>query len=78
MLAKRTVKNQITLPKAVASQFPGVEYFEVKAENDRIILDPVKKSQVKDVWEKLDKLGITEDHVAEAVKWARKPARKRR
>jgi virulence-associated protein VagC len=78
MLAKRTVKNQITLPKAVASQFPGVEYFEVKAENDRIILEPVKKSQVKDVWDKLEKLGITEDDVTVAVRWARKPERKRR
>ena len=40
MFAKRTVKNQITLPKAIVSRFPGVEYFEVTAERDRIILAP--------------------------------------
>jgi hypothetical protein len=28
MLAKLTTKNQLTLPKAVATRFPGVEYFE--------------------------------------------------
>jgi hypothetical protein len=36
MLAKVTSKNQITLPKAVVSQFPGVEYFEVRAEGEKI------------------------------------------
>ena len=29
MLAKLTSKNQLTLPKAIASAFPGVSYFEV-------------------------------------------------
>ena len=38
MLAKKTVKNQITLPKAVVSRFGNVEYFEVSAEGDSIIL----------------------------------------
>jgi len=78
MLAKRTVKNQITLPKAVADRFPGVEYFEVRAEGDRIVLEPVKRSRVAEVWSKLEKLGISEVDVAEAVQWARRPARKRR
>ena len=32
MLAKVASKYQITLPKAVVSQFPGVEYLEVRAE----------------------------------------------
>jgi virulence-associated protein VagC len=49
MLAKRTVKNQITLPKAVADRFPGVEYFEVRAEDDRIILEPVKRWRIGEV-----------------------------
>ena len=30
MLAKKTSKNQITLPKAVISRFPAVEYFDVR------------------------------------------------
>ena len=78
MFAKRTVKNQITLPKAIVSRFPGVEYFEVTAERDRIILAPVKHSRINEVWDKLEKLGITEQDVADAVQWARKPSPKRR
>jgi virulence-associated protein VagC len=77
MLAKRTLKNQITLPKAVADRFPGVEYFEVRAEDNRIILEPVKQSRIGDVWSKLDRVGIGQADVAAAVKWARRPARKR-
>ena len=77
MLAKRTVKNQITLPKAVADRFPGVEYFEVRAEDDRIILEPVKRSRISEVWSKLERVGIGEADVAAAVEWARGTARKR-
>lgn len=77
MLAKRTVKNQITLPKAIATQFPDVEYFEVRTENRRIILEPVKHSRINEVWDKLEKLGITEQDIAEAVQWARKTNQKR-
>ncbi len=40
-LTKRTSKNQVTIPKAVADQFPGVEHFEVSVERGRIILSPV-------------------------------------
>jgi len=76
MLAKRTVKNQITLPKAVADRFPGVEYFEVRADGERIILEPVNRSRVGEVWSKLERAGISEVEVAAAVKWARGAARK--
>ena len=72
MLAKVTSKNQITLPKAVVSQFPGVEYFEVRAEGEKIILEPVKRARTGEVWERLEKLGISEADVSDAVKWARK------
>lgn len=78
MFAKRTVKNQITLPKAIVSRFPGVEYFEVTAERDRIILAPVKHSRINEAWDKLEKLGITEQDVANAVQWARKTGPQRR
>jgi putative PIN family toxin of toxin-antitoxin system len=72
MLAKVTSKNQITLPKAVVSLFRGVEYFEVRAEGEKIILEPVRRARTHEVWEKLEKLGITEMDVADALKWARK------
>ena len=35
-------KNQITLPRAVVEQFPGVEYFDVREEEGRIVLRPVR------------------------------------
>lgn len=72
MLAKRTVKNQITLPKAIASQFPGIEYFEIRTENQRIILEPLRRGQADAVRKKLAALKITESGIAEAIKWARK------
>ncbi len=71
MLAKLTSKNQLTLPKAIISQFPGAEYFEVRAESGQIVLVPARVSAADAVRDKLDALGITEKDVADAVKWAR-------
>ena len=42
MLAKLTSKNQLTLPKAIISQFPGAEYFEIATESGRIVLTPAR------------------------------------
>ncbi|MFP5348400.1 MAG: AbrB/MazE/SpoVT family DNA-binding domain-containing protein [Gammaproteobacteria bacterium] len=75
MLAKKTVKNQITLPKKIADLFPNVEYFEVRAEDDRIVLEPLKNDRAGQVREKLARLKISEADVAKAVAWARKSAR---
>jgi hypothetical protein len=72
MLAKKTVKNQITLPKKIADRFPRVEYFDVRAEDDRIILEPLKADRAAQVREKLARLKLTEADVAKAVAWARK------
>jgi bifunctional DNA-binding transcriptional regulator/antitoxin component of YhaV-PrlF toxin-antitoxin module len=72
MLAKMTSKNQLTLPKSVVSQFPGSQYFEVRAEYGRIILEPVNTKPLSAVREKLESLGISEDDVGDAVKWSRR------
>ena len=72
MLAKRTVKNQITLPKAVASRFQGVEYFEVVTEDDAIVLRPLRRSRAAEVRTKLAGLGVREADVARALAWARR------
>lgn len=76
MLAKKTSKNQITLPKEVVKKFPDTEYFDVTVEERKIILLPVKITPadmtLEGVREKLKKLGISESDVAGAVKWARK------
>jgi hypothetical protein len=71
MLAKKTSKNQLTLPKAVASRFPGVDYFEVSTDGKLITLRPFERSRIEEVWEHLEKLGITEQDVSDVVKWAR-------
>jgi len=73
MLAKLTSKNQITLPKAVISKFPGAEYFAVREVDGEIILKPVRMHSLEAVWRKIESLGITEKDVADAVRWARRP-----
>lgn len=72
MLAKLTSKNQITLPKAVVSRVQATDYFEVSAENGRIVLTPVRVQNASAVRDKLEALGITEQDVAEAIDWARR------
>ncbi len=76
MLAKKTSKNQLTLPKEIVKSFPNAEYFDVSVKDRKIILMPVKITgesiTLEKVREKLEKLGITEGDVAEAVRWARK------
>jgi hypothetical protein len=71
MLAKMTVKNQLTLPKAVASRFAGIEYFEVSTDGSAITLKPLRPSRLDEVRAKLDQLGITEQDITDAVAWAR-------
>ena len=75
MLAKKTVKNQITLPKRIVQDFPNVEYFDVRREDDRIILEPLKTDRAKQVRAKLAALRITETDIAKAVSWAREKNR---
>lgn len=71
MLAKLTSKNQITLPKALISQVDAAEYFDVSVENGRLMLTPVRIQQAQAVREQLQRLGITEQDVEDAVQWAR-------
>ena len=75
MLAKKTVKNQITLPKRIVQDFPNVEYFDVRREDDRIILEPLKTDRAKQVRAKLAALRITETDIAKAVSWVREKTR---
>jgi hypothetical protein len=72
MLAKMTVKNQLTLPKAVVTRFTGVEYFDVSTDGASIILRPLQRSRADEVRVQLAALGIEEKDVAAAVTWARR------
>jgi AbrB family looped-hinge helix DNA binding protein len=71
VLAKKTSKNQITLPKRIADQFPAVDYFEVTTEGGRIVLRPVEVDPVARVNAKLAAMGLDDEDVRDAVKWAR-------
>jgi hypothetical protein len=74
MLAKKTVKNQITLPKAVVTRFSGVDYFDVSTDGECIVLRPLQRSRVEEVRARLAQLGVDEEDVATAVSWAREKA----
>lgn len=75
MLAKKTSKNQVTLPKAVVQQIPDTEYFDVSIVEGAVVLKPVVVSvpgeRLKALRGKIRALGLTEQHVEEAVRWAR-------
>lgn len=71
MLAKMTSKNQLTLPKAVTAAVDASDYFDVTAENGRIVLTPVRINRADGVRAKLAELGLTDADVSDAVAWAR-------
>ena len=77
VLAKKTSKNQLTLPKKVVDEFPGIEYFDVRTEAGTILLYPVDLDGASRVRDKLQKLGIRERDVPKAVEWARRRKRLR-
>jgi hypothetical protein len=76
MLARKTSKNQLTLPKEVVGHFSGIDLFDATVEDNRIVLTPVKITPIAvsldSIRQKMARLGITEDNVAEAVAWSRK------
>ena len=71
MVAKKTLKNQVALPKKNAELFPGTDYFDVKIENGKIVLNPVQPGQTQQIRDKLSSLGIAEQDIEYAVSWAR-------
>ena len=71
MLAKKTVKNQITLPKAVVTRFSGVVYFDVTTDGECIVLRPLQESRADEVRTRLAQLGVDEQDVTAAISWAR-------
>jgi len=75
MLAKKTTKNQITLPKAAVARFKDVEYFDVTVKDNLIVLEPVKISPIGStlgsIRKKMEELGLSEKDVDDAVRWAR-------
>ncbi|MBW1698890.1 MAG: AbrB/MazE/SpoVT family DNA-binding domain-containing protein [Deltaproteobacteria bacterium] len=73
MLAKLTSKNQITIPKKIIEQIPGVKYFDMELKDGTVILKPLQfyDTSLERIRSKMKKLGLNENAVSEAVKWAR-------
>lgn len=71
LIAKKSSKNQVTLPKRIVDLFPDVEYFEVSEENGRIVLAPLKPGRSDEVRRRLSSLGISESDITDAIDWAR-------
>ena len=73
MLAKLTSKNQITIPKGIMVRLPDAQYFDVEYVEGRILLKPLKVygTDLGEVRAKIKRLGLSEDCVDEAVRWAR-------
>lgn len=74
MLTKITSRNQVTIPKAVMSQLPDIEYFDVKYEDGIVKLKPVKvyDTDLEMIRSKIKNLKISENCVEETIQWARK------
>ena len=45
MLAKRTSKNQVTLPKAIVQTVGEADYYDVTVQDGKIVLTPVRLQQ---------------------------------
>lgn len=77
MLAKRTCKNQITIPKALIAGMDKTEYFDVSREGNVLILRPVQvvpdATVLPMVREKIGRLGFKEKDIDDAIAWARRP-----
>lgn len=76
MIAKKTYKNQITLPKKIISEFKNIDYFDIRIEDNKIVLTPVEITPVnitiENIRGKIQKLRLNEKDINDAVKWARK------
>jgi len=75
MLAKKTSKNQITLPKKIIQALPETVYFDVTLGSGCIMLRPVSitepGSKLATVRRKIRELGLTPKDIDEAIRWAR-------
>lgn len=75
MLAKKTSKNQVTLPKKIVTALPETEYFDVTLREGAVVLRPVTISdpgtKLATVRRKIKELGLTPRDIDTAIRWAR-------
>ena len=72
MRAKLKDGNQLILADEVALALHGVEFVEIEVKDNRLIFTPDPRTAADAVREKLAKIGINEQDIADAVAWARK------
>jgi AbrB family looped-hinge helix DNA binding protein len=73
MLVKITSKNQITIPKKLADKLEGAKYLDVQYQDGALVLKPVQTytTDLETIRSKMEKLGLGEETVQEAVNWSR-------
>lgn len=73
MLVKLSPKNQITVPRKILDQLPDARYFEAEVKDGVVVLKPVQvvETNLEQIRAKMKKLGLEEDSVVEAIRWAR-------
>ncbi len=81
MLAKKTSKNQLTLPKKILEEIPDTDYFDVTIRQGTVVLRPVTVrdagSRLATVRRKIRALGLKPDDIERAIHWARRRQRRR-
>jgi len=81
MLAKKTSKNQVTLPKKILKEIPDTDYFDVSLREGVVQLRPVMVtepgSRLSTVRQKIRELGIEAQDIDRAIRWARGRGRRR-
>lgn len=82
MLAKKTSKNQVTLPKKILKEIQDTDYFDVSLREGSIVLRPVTVaghgSRLATIRQKVRDLGIKPSDIDQAIQWARGRGRRRR
>lgn len=73
MLVKLSSKNQVTVPRKILAQMPPTQYLEVEWKDGAIVMKPVAvvETSLEQIRDKVKRLGLNENSVAEAVQWAR-------
>lgn len=67
MRARLTAGNRLTLPEAALAAVGPADYFDVTAENGRLVLTPARASRADAVRAKVDGPGLSETDVGDAV-----------
>lgn len=75
MLAKKTSKNQVTLPKKILKEIPDTDYFDVSLREGVVVLRPVTVTEpgtrLTSVRRKIRDLGLEPKDIDHAIQWAR-------